>query len=165
MSARSRYSRAPRGRHCAILPLPLPALCVSIRNGAEEGVIKKLRQLVSPTGCHNVKVLACGGDGTIGWVGQTIRDLGLSTAILVPVPLGTGATSRRCPSVSAAFVTDQKVPFLADLHRERLRAGHRLGRRVRRGDDGGKTPPLPCVSTASVAKTLPFAMRFHCLRS
>jgi len=38
-----------------------------------------------------LRVLACGGDGTIGWVGQEMRSAGLAPgALLVPVPMGTG---------------------------------------------------------------------------
>lgn len=38
-----------------------------------------------------LRILACGGDGTIGWVGQAMQDANLAPgALLCPVALGTG---------------------------------------------------------------------------
>lgn len=40
---------------------------------------------------HNLRILACGGDGTVGWVLSVIDQIGMSPVPAVGVlPLGTG---------------------------------------------------------------------------
>jgi hypothetical protein len=53
-----------------------------------------------------LRILACGGDGTIGWVGQAIRDAELTDgALLCPVALGTGNDFSRALGWGGGFET------------------------------------------------------------
>lgn len=55
----------------------------------------------------NLRVLACGGDGTIGWVAEAMRDANLAPgAALCPVPLGTGNDFARALGWGGGFDGD-----------------------------------------------------------
>jgi len=54
-----------------------------------------------------LRVLACGGDGTIGWVAEAMRDANLAPgAALCPVPLGTGNDFARALGWGGGFDGD-----------------------------------------------------------
>jgi len=54
-----------------------------------------------------LRVLACGGDGTIGWVAEAMRDADLAPgAVLCPVPLGTGNDFARALGWGGGFDGD-----------------------------------------------------------
>eukprot|EP01086_Lenisia_limosa_P012692 TRINITY_DN41201_c0_g1_i1.p1 TRINITY_DN41201_c0_g1~~TRINITY_DN41201_c0_g1_i1.p1 ORF type:complete len:404 (-),score=99.44 TRINITY_DN41201_c0_g1_i1:253-1464(-) len=93
------------------LPTPRTVVLVNGKSGGQQGkdVLKKLPDVLKPCQLYNVMeggprmgvlvassvddvaIVVAGGDGTVGWVLNTIRDLNIaSPPSVAPLPLGTG---------------------------------------------------------------------------
>jgi hypothetical protein len=65
----------------------------------------------------NLRILACGGDGTIGWVAEAVHDANLAPgAALCPVPLGTGNDFARALGWGGGFDGDTLASVGRLLH-------------------------------------------------
>ncbi|KAI6657003.1 Diacylglycerol kinase delta-like [Oopsacas minuta] len=108
---------------------------VNSRSGDNQGVkfVRRLRTLLNPLqvidlgvttpepalevykACESFQILACGGDGTVGWILQCLDNLDLhKKASTVVVPLGTGNDLSRVLGWGAACNDDAKLDGILD---------------------------------------------------
>ncbi|KAL3278740.1 hypothetical protein HHI36_016269 [Cryptolaemus montrouzieri] len=116
---------------------------------------------------HNLRVLACGGDGTVGWILSAIDQLNISPPPAVGVlPLGTGNDLARALGWGGGYADEPLPRLLSSISNSQLIALDRWKIEVEKNseaqDDGGGNLPLNVINNYySIGVDAHIALEFH----
>ncbi|XP_055938959.1 diacylglycerol kinase zeta-like isoform X1 [Argiope bruennichi] len=119
----------------------------------------------------NLRILACGGDGTVGWVLSVLDDLKVSTSPPIAVlPLGTGNDLARSLGWGGGYTDEPLTKILTNiedgeivkLDRWFLNVGPNTKVEIGNSEEGKKTLPLNVVNNYfSLGVDARIALEFH----
>ncbi|XP_045476406.1 eye-specific diacylglycerol kinase isoform X2 [Harmonia axyridis] len=119
---------------------------------------------------HNLRVLACGGDGTVGWVLSVIDQIGMSPAPAVGVlPLGTGNDLARALGWGGGYTDEPVSEILSNISKSQPVLLDRWHVAVERnpnvdasGEEGKDNLPLNVINNYfSLGVDAHIALEFH----